>query len=141
MAGSGTALVRRELVCRAKLLHDNLVEGSNMTIRYSDGEAIEGVTLARTADLMRVAVKGYEDAAEFIKAHGAWISEDCERVTMESGPLENAPEPVSEADFICPPELAARLIDLLLTGSAEDEWERQATPRRPPDIYLCARMM
>jgi hypothetical protein len=110
-----------------------------MTIRYANGKAIEGVTLARTADIMRVAVKGSEDVAEFINVHGTWISEDCEPVTMEYGPGRNAPTTLSEADCICPRELAARLIDLLLTDSMEDEWQGQTTPQRPQDIFLSAR--
>jgi hypothetical protein len=111
-----------------------------MTIRYADGKAIEGVTLARTADIMRVAVKGCEDATEFINVHGTWISEDCEPVIMEYAPLPNAPIELSEADCICSRDLAARLIDLLSTDSPEDEWEGQASPRRrPQDIFLYAR--
>jgi len=112
-----------------------------MKIRYADGRAIEGVTLVRTANMMRVAVKGSEDAAEFINVHGTWISEDCEPVTMEYGPRRNAPTTLAEADCICPRELAARLIDLLLTDSAEDEWEGQTTPQRPQDVFLSARMV
>jgi hypothetical protein len=110
-----------------------------MTIRYADGKAIEGVTLARTAGIMRVAAKGCEDAAEFINVHGTWISEDCEPVTLQYGPLRNAPAAFAEDDFICPRELAARLIDLLSTDSAEDAWEGQTTPQRPQDIFLSAR--
>jgi hypothetical protein len=112
-----------------------------MIIRYADGKAIEGVTLARTADIMRVAAEGCEDIAEFINVHGTWISEDCEPVTMEYGPPRNAPTTLSEADFICPRALAARLIDLLSTDSAEDAWDGQTAPQRPLDIFLTARMV
>jgi hypothetical protein len=140
-AGYGTALVRQELVSRPVLLHHSLASAEIMTIRYTDGKAIEGVTLARTANTMRVAVKGCEDAAEFINVHGTWISEDCEPVTMEYGPRRDAPTTLSEADCICPRELAARLIDLLLTDSAEDEWDGQTTPQRPQDVFLSARMV
>jgi hypothetical protein len=112
-----------------------------MTIRYADGRAIEGVTLARTANTMRVAVKGSDDAAEFINVHGTWIAEDCEPVTLEYGPRRNAPTTLSEADCICPRELAARLLDLLSTDSAQDEWEGQTAPPRPQDVFLSARMM
>jgi hypothetical protein len=112
-----------------------------MTLRYTDGKTIEGVTLARTANMMRVAVEGCEDAAEFINVHGTWVSEDCEPVTIEYGPRRNPLATVSEADCICPPELAARLIDLLPTDSAEDEWEGQSTPQRFEDVFLFARMV
>ena len=112
-----------------------------MTIGYRDGKTIEGVTLARTANTMRVAVKGCEDAAEFINVHGTWVSEDCEPVTIEYGPRRNPLATLSEADCICPPELAARLIALLFAGSEEDEWEGRSTPRRHDDVLLSARMV
>ena len=110
-----------------------------MTIRYLDGKAMEGVTLARTANTMRVAIKGGDDAVEFIKVHGTWISEDCEPVTLEFGPRRKAPATVSEPDCICSSDLAAHLIDLLLTDSAEDEWEGQATPQHPQLVLVSAR--
>ena len=110
-----------------------------MTIRYADGRAIEGVTLARTANTMRVAVKGREDAAEFINIHGTWISEDCDPVTLEYGPRRTPAATLSEADCICSRDLAARLIDLLLTDSAEDVWEGQTTPQRPQLVLVSAR--
>jgi hypothetical protein len=113
-----------------------------MTIRYADGKTIDGVTLARTANMMRVAVKDCEDVVEFINVHGTWVSEDCEPVIIEYGPRRNAPTTtLSEADFICPRALAARLIDLLLTDSAEDEWVGQTTPQRPQDVFLSERMV
>ena len=112
-----------------------------MTIRYADGKAVEGVTLRRTANMMRVAVKGCDDAAEFINVHGTWISEDCEPVTMEYGPRRNALATLSEADCICPPELAARLIALLFTDSEEDEWDGRSTPRSHEHVLLSARMV
>jgi hypothetical protein len=113
-----------------------------MTIGYRNGKTIEGVTLARTANTMRVALKGCEDAAEFINVHGTWISEDCEPVTIEYGPRRNAPATLSEADCICPRALAAVLIDLLLTDSAEDAWETretQTTPQRPQLVLVSGR--
>jgi hypothetical protein len=110
-----------------------------MKIRYADGRTIEGITLSRTANTMRIAVEGSEDAAEFINVHGTWISEDCEPVTVEYGPRRTPPSTLTEADCICPRELAARLIDLLLTDSADDEWERQAAPQRPQHVFLSAR--
>ena len=110
-----------------------------MTIRYADGRAVEGVTLARTPNMMRIAVKGCDDAAEFINVHGTWISEDCEPVTMEYGPRRNARTIPSEDDCICSRTLAAVLLDLLLTDSAEDEWAAQTTPQRPQLVLLPAR--
>jgi len=113
-----------------------------MTIRYANGKAVEGVTLARTANMMRVAIEGCDDAAEFINVHGTWISEDCEPVTLEFGPRRKASATVSEPDCICSRDLAARLIDLLLTDSAEDAWETretQTTPQRPQLVLVSGR--
>ena len=110
-----------------------------MKIRYADGRAVEGVTLARTANTMRVALQGCDDVAEFINIHGRWISEDCEPVSVEYGPRRNAPTTLSEADCICPRELAARLIERLLTDSSEDEWEGRSTPQGPENPFLSAR--
>jgi hypothetical protein len=112
-----------------------------MTIRYADGRAIEGVTLRRTANVMRVAIKGCDDAAEFSNVHGTWISEDCEPVTMEYGPRRRPPTTLSEADCICSRSLAAVLIDLLLTNSVEEEWAAHTTPQRPPLVLVSARMV
>lgn len=110
-----------------------------MTIGYRDGKTIEGVTLARTANTMRVAIQGCEDVAEFTNVHGTWVSEDCEPVTVEYGPRRNPVATLSEADCICPPELAARLIYLLFSDNAEEEWEGQSNPRRLEDVFLSAR--
>ena len=89
--------------------------------------------------MMRVAVKGCDDAAEFINVHGTWISEDCEPVTLEYGPRRNAPTTLSDADCICSRALAAVLIDLLLTDSAEEECAAQTTPQRPQLVLVPAR--
>jgi hypothetical protein len=110
-----------------------------MTLRYTNGKTIEGVTLVRTANTMRVAVQGCEDAAEFTNVHGTWISEDCEPVTFEYGPRRHAPASLSEADCTCSRELASRLIDLLLTDSEEDAWEAQTAPQRPQLALVAAR--
>jgi hypothetical protein len=112
-----------------------------MTIRYADGRAVEGVTLARTPNMLRIAIKGSDDAAEFINVHGTWISEDCEPVTLEYGPRRDVRTPPSEDDCICSRTLAAVLIDLLLTDSVEDEWARQTTPQGPQLVPLPARMV
>jgi hypothetical protein len=59
---------------------------------------------------------------------------------MEYNPSWNVPATLSEADFICPRELAAQLIDRLLNDTVEDDWERQTIPpRRPPDAFRFAR--
>jgi len=134
-------MVHQELALRAALSHHSFASVEIMTIRYPDGRTIEAVTLRRTDNFMRVAAKGCEDTAEFTRVHGTWISEDCEPVIMEYGQPGNDPTTLSEADCICPRELAARLIDLLLIDSAEDEWEGKTGPQRLPEASLSARMV
>jgi hypothetical protein len=46
---------------------------------------------------------------------------------------------LAEADCICSRDLAARLIDLLLTDSSEDLSEAQTTPQRPQLVLVSAR--
>lgn len=88
-----------------------------MLITYSDGRAVEAVLLARSGEAMRVAMKGADDATEFRRINGTWVSDDCEpvRIEFEWERMEQRP-PVSEADCYCSPERAAGLIRLLLTG-------------------------
>jgi hypothetical protein len=102
-----------------------------MKIRYQNGSAFEGITLSRTQQTMRVAVKGGDDVLEFTNIHGTWVSEDCEPVTMEVGmtcaPVEN----LSEDDFICSQELAAHLVSLLFNDSTGDFFEEQSLWKTP----------
>ncbi len=91
-----------------------------MTIRYQNGTVIEGSTLFRTEETMRVAVKGGDDVMQFTNIHGTWVSEDCEPVIMEIGMTRRPVAGYSDAGFICPPELASRLVGLLFTGTAAD---------------------
>jgi hypothetical protein len=97
-----------------------------MIIRYQNGTAIEAVTLSRTAQIMRVAIKDGDDAMELTNIHGAWVSEDCEPVVLEIGMTSKTIESESVEDFICSPELAGRLVRLLFSGSTEDLLEEQS---------------
>jgi hypothetical protein len=85
----------------------------DMVIRYKNGQKIEGVLLSRTAKVMRVALQGSEDVLVLNEVNGSWITDDCEPVEV-SFAWELPPAPVvREEDFICSPELAAQLIDML----------------------------
>src|SRR4051812_7239181 len=93
------------------------LENRKVTIRQTDGETVEGVVLTRTEYKMRVALKNAADAAVFVWVDGTWISEDSEPVDIEfEWRRHERREPVTEADCICPQELAARLIDGLVSG-------------------------
>ena len=88
-----------------------------MTIRYGNGYTVEAVLLSCAHDTMRVAVRGGSDVLELRKINGRWVSDDCEPVDVEFAWLRLQDQPVvSINDCICPPELAAKLLDLLFSG-------------------------
>lgn len=98
-----------------------------MTINYSDGRAVEAVLLTRTETTMRVAMQGTDDVSELSNVNGAWVSADCEPVTIEFAWQRRDRKPtISEADCYCSHELAARLIRLLSTNSSQDSIELRA---------------
>jgi len=101
------------------------LEDRKLTIHYQNGTLTEAILLARTESKMRVAIKDSPDAAVFVSIDGIWINEDCEPVEIEFGwRRPNSPkEPLTEADCICPKELASRLVRLLQDG---DEVECKA---------------
>ena len=52
-------------------------------IKYKNGRTLEGILLALGDKLLRVTVKGEDDAVQFRLVNGLWVSEDCEVVTFE----------------------------------------------------------
>jgi hypothetical protein len=52
-------------------------------IKYKTGRTLQGILLALGDQLIRVAVKGADDAVQFRLVNGVWVSEDCEIVTFE----------------------------------------------------------
>ncbi|MGO9258710.1 MAG: hypothetical protein ACLQU1_20675 [Bryobacteraceae bacterium] len=97
------------------------LETGKITIGYRDGRAIEGFVLARYGNTMSVAVRDADDAVLFTCVHGNWISEDCEPVEIRFDWHRQAPgEAISEADCICSKELAARLIQTLVSGDESE---------------------
>src|SRR5947209_4864513 len=89
-----------------------------MTIRYRDGHAVEAITLTQTDRTIRVALPATDDVLELTRLRNAWVTEDCEPVSLEYGACHGA-SPLTEDDFICPRELATRLCDLLASGDPE----------------------
>jgi hypothetical protein len=52
-------------------------------INYRNGRVLQGIVLSFGDQLMRVAIKDSDDAAEFRLVNGSWVSEDCEIVRLE----------------------------------------------------------
>jgi len=85
-----------------------------MIIQYANGKTMEGVALSREDNAMRVALRGHHDAIELFQVNGCWITEDWEPVRIQ--PEWDSHRPLaclSEAEFVCPRELASRLMHLL----------------------------
>ena len=74
-------------------------------IHYSNGRVLHGVMLAFGDRLVRVAVKGSDDASEFRLINHVWVSEDCEVVRLEfaeqAGPVESEDAGLLETLFRC----------------------------------------
>jgi hypothetical protein len=68
-----------------------------ISIHYSNGRVLHGVVLAFGDRLMRVAVKGSDDAVEFRLVSQVWVSEDCEVVKLEFAELDSR-VPSEQAD-------------------------------------------
>jgi len=81
-----------------------------MTITYANGAMVEAIVLMRTDELMRVALRGYRDAVEFVAGpDGTWLSESGEPVRIG----DRLPQLVQMAaidDFICPQDVMDRLL-------------------------------
>jgi uncharacterized Fe-S cluster-containing radical SAM superfamily protein len=109
------------------------LEAVSMTIRYGDGRSLEALILSRTEKTMRVAVKGGDDSMVLTCVDGTWVSEDCCPVQVEFEWQQHHREktPVSEGDCICPKELAARLIQVLLSGDEDEFGSDEALEQRP----------
>ena len=52
-------------------------------IHYRNGRFQQGIVLSFGDQLMRIAIKDSDDAAEFRLINGVWVSEDCEIVRLE----------------------------------------------------------
>lgn len=91
-----------------------------MTIAYTTGDVTEAALLSRTDDSLRVAIPGRDDAAEFHRVNGVWVSEDLDPVQLEFAWSRCAEPPVPAIEnCICPPELAAELVRKLFSLELE----------------------
>lgn len=97
-----------------------------MTIQYENGNEVEGILLSRSDDAggnrMRVALKDSDDVMEFSEVQGSWFTEDGEPVAI-TFEWQRRPRRVipTEADCICPQELASRLVRMLTLDSEDSE--------------------
>ena len=55
----------------------------NITILFPPGFTAEGIVLSANEDWMRVAVKGWDDAAEFRNDDGQWVAENGDAVVIQ----------------------------------------------------------
>lgn len=90
-----------------------------LTIRYTKGITKESVLLSRTKELLRVAIEDCDDVTELRLLNGVWVTEDCEPVQVTFA-WEREPTPeLTEAECICPPDVAGRLLRLLFVEEEE----------------------
>ena len=94
-----------------------------MTITYQDGRSDEAIILSRTGTEMRVILRNSDDVLELKLLSGTWVTEQCDPVTLEFASRTKREVPMREEDFICPADLAAHLIGLLMTDSEEEQPE------------------
>jgi hypothetical protein len=87
-----------------------------MTIKYLDGRTSEAVLLFRANHILRLVLKGSDDATDPMHAIGAWFPVNFEPSQPEfarQSRFHSAAPPVS--DCVCSSELASTLVDLLFT--------------------------
>jgi hypothetical protein len=105
-----------------------------LTIRYANGLTKDSVLLSRTAEYLRVAIEGCDDVVELRRVNGVWITDECDPVQV-SFAWERDPAPeVTEADCICPPQVAASLIRLLYIANEQDSQPLPAASAPPEAI-------
>ena len=54
-----------------------------LIMRYTDGEMVEGVVLSAYSSLMRLALRGCNDAVELTYTGRQWVAETGEKVDFE----------------------------------------------------------
>jgi hypothetical protein len=91
---------------------------SIVTITYPNGTVVKAIVLTHEEHEIRAVATSCDDVLAFTRIHGTWISEKIEPVAIEFGweGKHEAPAPC-EDDYICPKELAARLIQKLFAGT------------------------
>ena len=92
-----------------------------MTITYPNGTVRKAIVLSHEEHEIRAAAAGCDDVLVFTRIQGIWISEELQPVTFEfEWQRRVAPHAGSEDDYVCPKELADRLISTLLAVGEPD---------------------
>lgn len=89
---------------------------------------------------MRVVLRGSEDVQEFTQVNGVWISDDCEPVHVSFAWERLTAEAPLDDDCVCSPELAARLLRMLFSGSEEHQ-ESSPVPMAPPHLTIVSHVV
>jgi hypothetical protein len=93
-----------------------------MTVTYPGGTVLNAILLSHEEHEIRAISAGCDDVLAFTRRDGAWHSEENEPVTIEfEWQRRGALPSCSEDDYVCPKELASRLISKLLGGGEPDE--------------------
>lgn len=104
-----------------------------MTIRYRNGRTTEGCILSRSERTIRVSVKDHEGAIVLTRVNKTWVSDYREPVDVVFNWHRNErKKALTESDGICPKDLAARLLRVLLAGDkdeCETKYSRDLFPR------------
>lgn len=108
-----------------------------MTITYANGKTIDGIVLKQHGGCIRIAVQDCEDVVAFTAEHGMWFSKNWEPVQLGLVWERHASnDVVSEADCICPKELASVLIRSLRDDS--EAHELQVDPPKVLSMSACS---
>jgi hypothetical protein len=90
-----------------------------MTITDPNGTVLKAIVLSHDEQAIRAIAPGCTDVLSFTEIHGIWFSDELEPVTIKFEWQRRGVSSIpAAADCICPKELAATLIHLLI---ADDE--------------------
>ena len=92
-----------------------------MTITYPNGTVQKAIVLSHEEHEIRAVAAGCDDVLVFTRIEGTWISEELVPVTFEFEWQRRATSQAwNEDDYVCPKELADRLISTLLAVGEPD---------------------
>ena len=92
-----------------------------MTITYPNGTVLKAIVLSQEEHEIRAVAADCDDVLVFTRIQGAWISEEWEPVAFEfEWQRRVASHDCREHEYICPKELADRLISALFVGDEPD---------------------
>jgi hypothetical protein len=90
---------------------------ATVTITYASGAVLQAIVLSHDVNEIRAIAAGCDDVLEFTRVHDTWISGELEPVTIEFAcQRRQTCRSISEDDCLCPKELSARLIAMVVSG-------------------------